>query len=61
MSEEDLLQDQLPVKFQDVKVSMKFRENKLEAFTLLNLFHNLFAINFSVVKVIFEPFVVCQL
>ena len=60
-----MLHDCLLVKFQDVKLkiqilSMKFRENRHEAFILLNLFHNLFAINFSVVKGIFELFVVCH-
>ena len=45
-----LLQDCLPMKFQDVKFKdpklMNFHEYRHEAFILFKLFHNLFAINF---------------
>ena len=43
--ENGVLQDCLPVKFKDPKF-MQFHENRHEAFILLKLFHNLFAINF---------------
>ena len=50
----ELLQDCLPMKFKDPK----FHENRHEAFILFKLFHNLFAIIFSIIKVIIELFVV---
>ena len=53
-----LLQDCLPVKFQDVKFKFKhefFCENRHEASILLKLFHNLFAINFFLSKIKLRP------
>ena len=49
-----MLQDHLPVNFKDPK----FMRIRHEAFILLKLFHNLFAINFfCVVEIIIELFV----
>ena len=53
-----LLQDCLPAKFKDPKFMKFFHENRHEAFILFKLFHNFFAIFFSIIKVIIELFVV---
>ena len=49
--------DSLPMKFKDPKF-MKFHENRHEALILVILFHNFFAIIFSIIKVIIELFIV---
>ena len=58
-----MLQDRLSVKFQDVKFTVPKSKHEIFVrieFMLLKLFHNLFAIIFSVVEIIIELFVVCQ-
>ena len=57
-----MLQDGLPVKFQDVKfkIPRNFRENRHEAFILLKYLIICLQSIFSAVEIIIELFVVCQ-